>query len=818
MPELIIDDRKIIVPAGTKVIQAAERLGIRIPRFCYHEALGSLGACRMCAVKFEEGPVKGIEMSCMIEAQDGMVVSTSDPEALEFRSWIIECLMINHPHDCPVCDEGGHCLLQDETVSGGHGKRRYPGKKRTYTDQDLGPFIQHEMNRCIHCWRCRRFYQEYSGYRDLGAMQIASHTYFGRFESGMPENPFSGNLIDICPTGVYTDKPARFKGRRWNFQRGPSMCIHCSLGCSTTGSVRYREVVRQEARRNKETNGFFICDRGRFGFDYSNHPDRIRSPRIEGKNADRKHTLTTVSSRLNKIANKNGPDSILCLGSTRCSMESVNMMDRISGLLDWQKPRYFIDSTVEKKVTRAVDSLTDDLAVSLSDAEKADFILALGTDPLNEAPMLALAMRQAWRNNADIVLAHPGPVSLPFDFFHMPVIPPDIDYFAGLLVKEALKKESGDFRDDRAVKFYNSLSDKFNTSQVRKEKIKDLADKLGRSERPLIICGTDITEENTPAFAADIAHLLSAVKKDTALFYTLPGPDAFGVALSSFEEYEHSVLELIESGKVKALVLVEQDIFKNYPDKKRLEKALETIEYMVVLDYLPSRSIEKADAAFPSATIFERSPATMVNQEGRISKIMPLFPGGAPVSQLSNGNHPAREFQQEIPGADCRPAYETLAEIYAAVSGEETGSLLEDMRINLFNLTQENRILKQGDKREIFSCRPRERRALNDRMLLYPVEQIFGTEELSCYSRFTEKAEDSPCFRMHADDANRIGLKQGDTVTIGTGERNLSLELKLSASMAEGVITVPRHRTVDWRIFDEVPLAVKEDQICRQKG
>ena len=272
MPKLIIDQRSIEVPAGTKVIAAAEQLGIMIPRFCYHPGLGSFGACRMCAVKFLEGPVKGIEMSCMEEARDGMVVSTTDPEAMEFRRYVIEWLMMHHPLDCPVCDEGGHCLLQDETVSGGHGIRRYLGPKRTYQDQYLGAFVQHEMNRCIHCWRCRNFYQEFAGYRDFGAMQIANRMYFGRYEDGPLESPFSGNIIDICPTGVLTDKPARFVGRRWDFERAPSLCIHCSLGCNTTGSARYRQMWRQEGRFNEMVNGYFICDRGRFGFAYESHP------------------------------------------------------------------------------------------------------------------------------------------------------------------------------------------------------------------------------------------------------------------------------------------------------------------------------------------------------------------------------------------------------------------------------------------------------------------------------------------------------------------------------------------------------------------
>jgi len=276
MPELIIDNRPIQVPAGTKVIEAAERLGIMIPRFCYHVALGAVGACRLCAVKFLDGPVKGLQMSCMIDAQDAMVVSTTDAEAVDFRRQVIEWLMLHHPHDCPVCDEGGHCLLQDHTESSGHAIRRYRGPKRTYHDQYLGPLLQHEMNRCIQCYRCSRYYQEFAGYGDLSALQIGNKVYFGRHSDGILQSPFAGNLADICPTGVFTDKPSRYVGRRWEYERTPSVCINCSLGCNTTVSARYREVVRLEARFNPVVNGHFICDRGRHGFAYASLAQRPR--------------------------------------------------------------------------------------------------------------------------------------------------------------------------------------------------------------------------------------------------------------------------------------------------------------------------------------------------------------------------------------------------------------------------------------------------------------------------------------------------------------------------------------------------------------
>ncbi|CAB5106661.1 NADH-ubiquinone oxidoreductase chain G (EC [Olavius algarvensis associated proteobacterium Delta 3] len=231
MPTLTIDNRQVTVSPGTKVIDAAEKLGIMIPRFCFHPALGSVGACRVCAVTILEGPIKGVQMSCMLDTMDDMVVSTTHTDAVDFRRDVIEWLMANHPHDCPVCDEGGHCLLQDMTVSGGHGIRKFPGTKRTYTDQYLGPLIQHEMNRCIQCYRCTRFYREITGYEDLGVMGIGARVYFGRFQDGTLESPFAGNLTDLCPTGVFTDKPSRYTGRRWDYERFPSVCLSCSLGC-----------------------------------------------------------------------------------------------------------------------------------------------------------------------------------------------------------------------------------------------------------------------------------------------------------------------------------------------------------------------------------------------------------------------------------------------------------------------------------------------------------------------------------------------------------------------------------------------------------
>ena len=207
-----IDGTIYEVEQGKSLLHTCLALGFDVPYFCYHPAMGSVGACRQCAVKkFRNADDKKgrIVMSCMEPVVDGLIISISDQEAREFRALIIESLMTNHPHDCPVCDEGGECHLQDMTVMTGHAYRRFEFRKRTHLDQYLGPYIAHEMNRCIQCYRCVRFYRDYAGGRDFHVFGSANRVYFGRFEDGKLESEFSGNLVEVCPTGVFTDKTLR---------------------------------------------------------------------------------------------------------------------------------------------------------------------------------------------------------------------------------------------------------------------------------------------------------------------------------------------------------------------------------------------------------------------------------------------------------------------------------------------------------------------------------------------------------------------------------------------------------------------------------
>ena len=233
---VIIDGVEYQAEAGRNMLEVALSLGFDLPFFCWHPAMGSIGACRQCAVRLywtdRQGNARSeIAMACMTEAQEGTRIDIHDPEAVRFRAQMIELMMLSHPHDCPVCDEGSECHLQDMTVMTGHSYRRYRGRKRTFENQDLGPFVTHELNRCITCYRCTRFYNDYAGGRDFGVFGLRNQIYFGRHESGPLESEFSGNLIEVCPTGV---KIAGQSGR--NFLRTPSALSRSSRSATTNFS------------------------------------------------------------------------------------------------------------------------------------------------------------------------------------------------------------------------------------------------------------------------------------------------------------------------------------------------------------------------------------------------------------------------------------------------------------------------------------------------------------------------------------------------------------------------------------------------------
>ncbi|WP_201589980.1 NADH-quinone oxidoreductase subunit NuoG [Psychrobacter fozii] len=401
MAVIHIDGTTVEVDSADNLLQACLSLGIDVPYFCYHPALGSVGSCRQCAVKqfqnkedMEAGRGR-LVMSCMVAPGDDMYISVTDDEAKAFRKSMVELLMTNHPHDCPTCEEGGHCHLQDMTYMSGHSRRRYRFTKRTHHNQELGPFIAHEMNRCIACYRCVRFYKDYAGGEDLGVYGSNNRVYFGRDKDGQFESEFSGNLTEVCPTGVFTDKTHSERyNRKWDMQYAPSICHGCSAGCNISPGERYGELRRIENRYNGEVNRYFLCDRGRFGYGYVNREDR---PTQALERINDKHVKINIDYALDETIKRIKDKKVIGIGSPRASLETNFALKNLVGFDNFSTG---LNHQQQALVNKCIEVLSTDgiYNPSMTDIESHDAVLVLGEDITQTSSRVALSVRQAAKN------------------------------------------------------------------------------------------------------------------------------------------------------------------------------------------------------------------------------------------------------------------------------------------------------------------------------------------------------------------------------------------------------------------------------------
>ena len=401
MAVIHIDGTTVEVDSSDNLLQACLSLGIDVPYFCYHPALGSVGSCRQCAVKqfqnkddMEAGRGR-LVMSCMVAPGDDMYISVTDDEAKAFRKSMVELLMTNHPHDCPTCEEGGHCHLQDMTYMSGHSRRRYRFTKRTHHNQELGPFIAHEMNRCIACYRCVRFYKDYAGGEDLGVYGSNNRVYFGRDKDGQFESEFSGNLTEVCPTGVFTDKTHSERyNRKWDMQYAPSICHGCSAGCNISPGERYGELRRIENRYNGEVNRYFLCDRGRFGYGYVNRDDR---PTQALERINDKHVKINIDYALDETIKRIKDKKVIGIGSPRASLETNFALKNLVGFDNFSTG---LNHQQQALVNKCIEVLSTEgiYNPSMTDIETYDAVLVLGEDITQTSSRVALSVRQAAKN------------------------------------------------------------------------------------------------------------------------------------------------------------------------------------------------------------------------------------------------------------------------------------------------------------------------------------------------------------------------------------------------------------------------------------
>ena len=636
MAIIFIDGKPYQAKDGVSLLDACLSLGFDVPYFCWHPALHSVGACRQCAVKVfkDEKDAKGkIVMSCMTPVADGMRLSIDDPEAIKFRASVIEWLMLNHPHDCPVCDEGGECHLQDMTLLAGHVYRRTTLKKRTHTNQDLGPFVNHEMNRCIQCYRCVRFYKDYAGGKDLDVFGCHDHVYFGRSRDGALESEFSGNLVEVCPTGVFTDKTfKKHYTRKWDLQAAPSVCVHCSLGCNTLPGERYGTLRRIRNRYNQSVNGYFLCDRGRYGYEFVNSKIRMRAASVKIKGAAPADEVAPelAISEIRKKLNGTHEGGIIGIGSPRASLESNYALRELVGAENFY---HGVSDTVFNMMGEIVRIIKDGpvAAASLEDAREADAVLVLGEDVSNTAPMLALALRQASRNAPMVNLAK----------FKIP-------HWDDAAARNAIQNEKSPFfvasftgtRLDglSSEKPYRAAPDDVarlgfliahelapespgvpDASAEEKSLARRIAVALRNSKKPLIVCGTGPQSIHILRAAANAAWALKRAVPDARIAFSLPGCNSMGLALMDFPSGRpvSEALKRVQAGGAKAVIVIENELDESI-GKEGAEEIM-SLPCSVAIDFIATRTSQLAGVALPAAS-FAESQGTFVNNEARAQR------------------------------------------------------------------------------------------------------------------------------------------------------------------------------------------------------
>ena len=630
MARIEIDGRFYDVPDGSNLLAACLSLGLDLPYFCWHPALGSAGACRQCAViqyKDTEDRRGRLVMACMTPVADKMRISLDAEQARQFRSDNIELLMTNHPHDCPVCEEGGECHLQDMTVMSGHSVRRYRGLKRSHNNQNLGPFINHEMNRCIACYRCVRFYDDYAGGKDLQVLGMHNNVYFGRFEDGALESEFSGNLVEVCPTGVFTDKTfSAHYARKWDLQSAPSICVHCGLGCNIAPGERYGELRRIINRYNSQVNGYFLCDRGRFGYAFVNSPERIRLPRLKGYTDI---TADTAESYFHKLLKSCKP--AIGIGSPRASLEANFALRRLVG-----EENFFLglDNT-EHTLVNAIAELMLDGGIhspSLREVEQADAVLILGEDVTHSAPRLALSLRQAARN-ASFELAGslhilPWQDAAVRNLKQQALTPV---FIAGVCATRlddvAANTYQGSPEDIARLGF--AIAHSLDQSAPAPAALGDteqslastIADSLKQAKRPLIVSGTGCLSLAVIQAAYNVAKALPSTNKQLA--FTVPECNSLGLAIIGGLPLAQA-FDRIGNGLADSIIILENDLYRRAPSRN-VDLFLQLADHVVVIDSLANKTTEQAELVLPAST-FAESEGTLVNNEGRAQRYFPVYP------------------------------------------------------------------------------------------------------------------------------------------------------------------------------------------------
>jgi NADH-quinone oxidoreductase subunit G len=751
MVQIEIDGKSVEVKEGTTVINAAHQIGTYIPHFCYHKKLSIAANCRMCLVEVEKAPKP--MPACATPVNAGMKVFTNSPKAVEAQKSVMEFLLINHPLDCPICDQGGECQLQDLTVGYGKSNSRYHEEKRVVFHKNVGPLISmEEMSRCIHCTRCVRFGQEIAGVMELGMLNRGEHSEITAFVGQTVDSELSGNMIDICPVGALTSKPFRYAARTWELGRKKSVSPHDSLGTNIIVQTKSDEVKRVVPLENESVNECWISDKDRFAYEGLRSNERITSPMVKQNNewieCDWQDALEYVQSGLSGVKADHGADSIAALAHPMSTVEELYLLKKLMNDFGSSK----IESRL-RQIDNQIPAGTNWLGMPVEKLEHLDRCLVIGSFLRKDHPLLAARLRKAAKSGLQLMRIDSGSddwlinntkgvKSAPSNWINQ-----IIELACGIANEKGINAPCSMVEvSDQMLAFAKKL--------------------ISGQEKAVFIGNTALAHPNYSQIDALATWIANAV--GASLGFLGDGANFVGAqVLGAVSSADQGGTQAILHSKVKAFVLLNLEPMVDLPDPLLARSALQNAQTVIALSaYASDDLLELADVILP-ITPYAEQAGTYINIAGEIQS-----------SQAS-----------VKPLGQARPAWKVLRVL---------GGLLELPTFN-FNTVEEVRSVAIGqyDKEvvmpvhqsiEVNAQLHSHSSANYERLADVPIHFTDPIVRRSAALRLTLDSKKALKVGLPKKLFDEMNLKEGDAIRISQGESQVVMPATLEKDLVDGVI------------------------------
>ena len=660
MVEIQLDGQKVEVPEGSTVMHAAEKAGTYIPHFCYHKKLSIAANCRMCLVDVEKAPKP--MPACATPVTQGMVVHTKSDKAIKAQKSVMEFLLINHPLDCPICDQGGECQLQDLAVGYGGSGSRYQEEKRVVLHKDVGPLISmEEMSRCIHCTRCVRFGQEVAGVMELGMSHRGEHSEIETFVGMSVDSELSGNMIDICPVGALTSKPFRYSARTWELSRRKSVSPHDSTGANLVVQVKHNKVMRVLPFENEAVNECWIADRDRYSYEALNGEQRLSTPMIkqggQWKEVDWQTALEYVANGLQQIGKDHGPASIGALVSPHSTVEELYL----AGLL----MRRLGSDNIDHRLRHAEFTPFEGarwLGTSIASLSTLQTALVLGSNLRKDHPLFAQRIRQAAKQGAKVLSINSVRQLPANDAWALPLA---VNWQGAPAQWLAMLSEvAAALAQAKGV----ALPAGMNAGAVSAQ-AQAIAERLLSGERKAVLLGNAAAHHAQASSLLAVANWIAA-QTGATVGYLTEAANTVGAQLVQAQPTGAGLnAGQMLSGAAKAVLLLNTEPEFDSALGARAKEGLNKAQMVVSLSPFKA-NMDCADVLLPIAP-FTETPGTFVNAEGRIQSfhavVKPLGEARPAWKVLRVLGH-----MMGLPGFEQESAAEVLAQVFGA-AGEGAG-------------------------------------------------------------------------------------------------------------------------------------------------